>query len=193
MVCGKAGIVSLKAIIALSNAIVRAEKYVITALASVVTLLILLNVATRAGNVALFWVDELAIYAMVWMVLIGASVMVRERSGISASMFVEMLGEASQRVFIMIVDLVVLGFAITLLVLCWYWYDLAELISADFDPDIFASKTLNFIYDEPTNTLGVKKYFIWLVVPMISLSLSLHSTANLIESLNLASDKLEIS
>lgn len=42
-------------------------------LALTVTLLILLNVVTRYLGAALFWVDELAIYAMVWMTFFGAS------------------------------------------------------------------------------------------------------------------------
>ena len=42
-------------------------------LAAGVTLLILLNVVTRNIGAALFWVDELAIYAMVWMTFLGAS------------------------------------------------------------------------------------------------------------------------
>ena len=64
--------------IAISNFIIKVEKKFVALLALVITLLALLNVVTRAFNKALFWVDELLIYAMVWMVLIGSSVMVRE-------------------------------------------------------------------------------------------------------------------
>ena len=38
-----------------------------------VTLLILLNIVTRYFGAALYWVDELAIYAMVWMTFLEAS------------------------------------------------------------------------------------------------------------------------
>ena len=38
-----------------------------------VTLLILLNIVARYFGAALYWVDELAIYAMVWMTFLGAS------------------------------------------------------------------------------------------------------------------------
>ena len=42
-------------------------------LAVSITLLILLNVVTRSMGAALYWVDELAIYAMAWMTFLGAS------------------------------------------------------------------------------------------------------------------------
>ena len=44
-----------------------------TLMAVGVTLLILLNIVTRYFGAALYWVDELAIYAMVWMTFLGAS------------------------------------------------------------------------------------------------------------------------
>lgn len=171
----------MKQLIRASNTLVRLEKVVIAALAAAITLLILLNVGTRAANLALFWVDELAVYSMVWMVLIGSSVMVRERSGIAASLFVDLFNQQGQRAFRLLVDLLVLAFSVTLLILCWYWFDFPALVVAGFDLDSFSENTFNFIYQEPTTTLGIKKYFVWLVVPLMAFSLTLHSLCNLIE------------
>ena len=152
------------------------------ALAAAITLLILLNIITRANHVALFWVDELAIYAMVWMALVGASAMVRERAGIAANLVVNGLGEAAGRVCRRAVDGLIFGFSISLILLCWRWYDLPGLIAAGFDLQRFSAQTFNFIYEEPTTTLGIPKYLVWLVVPLISVTFTLHSTANLLEN-----------
>ena len=170
-------------IIALSNIIIQFEKKFIAFLALVITLLALLNVVTRAFDNALFWIDELLIYTMVWMVLIGSSVIVREKSGIATTFFVAFLGQRLQMLFTRLVDIVVFSFAIALTLLCWHWYDLPELIRVGFDTQVFATNSFNYIYQEPTNTLGIPKYLIWLVVPLVALTLLVHSTANLIESL----------
>ena len=53
-----------------SNAVLSVEKRLIQILAAALVLLILLNIVTRAADAALFWVDELSIYAMVWMALL---------------------------------------------------------------------------------------------------------------------------
>ena len=55
-----------------SNAILGLEKPLISMLAAVLILLILLNIVTRSAGAAIFWVDELAIYTMIWMALVGA-------------------------------------------------------------------------------------------------------------------------
>lgn len=169
--------------IAVSNFVISFEKKFVAFLALVITLLALLNVVTRAFNKALFWVDELLIYTMVWMVLIGLSVIVREKSGIATTFFVELLGPRFRILCAYVVDIVVFGFAVALALLCWSWFDLPELARAGFDIQQFAAATFNFIYQEPTNTLGIPKFLIWLVVPLVAVTLLIHSTANLIESL----------
>ena len=170
-------------IIRLSNFLKSAEKKFIALLALVITVLALLNVVTRALNNALFWVDELLIYTMIWMVLIGSSVMVREKSGIATTFFLEFLSSRLQKLLTHLVDAVILAFSVVLAILCWNWYDLPTLIEVGFDTQMFASSTFNFIYQEPTNTLGFSKFWIWLVVPLISVTLSVHSVANILESL----------
>ncbi len=48
-----------------------------------------------------------------------------------------------------------------------------------FDTQAFQGQTFNFIYAENTSTLGIKKFWAWLIVPWFALSLSLHGVANL--------------
>lgn len=173
-----------RVIIASSNAVLRVERRLLVILVATVTGLVLLNIVTRAVNMALFWVDELAIYTMVWMVLIGVSTMVREKTGIAVTILFDALGDRARRWMGLAVDIVVLGFSVVLLVLCWRWYDPQGLASAGFDTSVFSSETFNYIYQEPTNTLGISKWIIWLVVPLVSISLTVHSLANLLQALS---------
>ena len=164
-----------------SNAVLSVEKLLISALAAALVLLILLNVATRAAGAAIFWVDELAIYTMIWMALIGSSVMLRMRLGVAVTLVTDLLPHAFRHAVFRLVDALLLIFAVALLVLSWQWYDPVALIQSGFDFDAFAQDTFKFIYTEPTNTLGIRKFWVWLVVPLMAAAMTLHALANLLE------------
>ena len=166
----------------LSDALLRLEKLLITALAAVLVLLILLSIVTRTAGAPIFWVDELAIYTMIWMALIGASAMVRMRSGVAVLLVTELLPATLRRYVARSVDVLVVLFAAIVLYLCWGWYDPFALARSGFDVELFVQNTFNFIYYEPTNTIGVRKFWIWLAVPLMALGMTLHATANLLES-----------
>jgi TRAP-type C4-dicarboxylate transport system permease small subunit len=165
----------------LSNTVLRVEKRVITLLAALLVVLIFLNIVTRMAGAALFWGDELAIYTMVWMTLIGASAMVRMRAGVAVTLVTDVLPQDIRRVVFRIADAVLLLLAVTLLILCWQWYDPVALIESGFDLDAFAQDTFKFVYAEPTSTLGVRKFWIWLVVPLMATAMTIHAVANLLE------------
>ena len=165
----------------ISNLWLELEKKIVTLLAAALLLLILLNIVTRELQAALFWVDELAVYTMIWMAFIGASVMVRMRSGVAVTIVVDLLPAGLQRVLARLVDAIILIFALALLVLCWRWYDPLALAQNGFDFDRFAANTFKFIYSEPTSTIGIKKFWIWLAVPVMALGMTLHALANLVE------------
>lgn len=172
-----------------SNSIASFERWMLIILASSVTLLILLNVVTRSVDFAIYWVDELAIYAMVWMVMIGASVTIQKRQGISVTILEGILGERLWGVFLLIVDLIIAAFCIVLIWLSWIWYDPFTLISVGFDTDAFSSKTFNYIYDEPTLTIGLPKYVIWLVMPLTAVTMTVHAINNLVDRVNSKAEK----
>lgn len=168
-------------ILGLSNATLRFEKLVIMALAAILFLLVLFNIVTRAVGEALFWVDELAIYTMIWMAMIGASAMVRMRSGVAVTLVTDSLPRALQRPVARLVDLITAALAVVILWVSWQWYDPVALALSGFDFEAFARSTLKFIYFEPTNTIGVSKFWIWLAVPFMAIGMTLHAMANLIE------------
>jgi len=152
-------------------------------LAAAVAGLILLNVATRTAGAALFWVDELAIYAMVWMAFLGMSITIQRRSGVSVTILTDALPPRLHRSVALLIDAIIFAFSLFLLWLCWRWYDPVTLASFSYSVDAFVGETFNFIYREPTQTIGVAKYWIWLIVPLTAAAMTIHALANLLEAL----------
>ncbi|MGR2739238.1 TRAP transporter small permease [Billgrantia sp. Q4P2] len=174
---------STLSISALSRGLARVELLVAAFLAAAITGLILLNIATRAFGQALYWTDELAIHAMIWMAFLTTSVVLKRREGIAVTLFVDALPVGARGLVALFVDAMVLFFALFLFVLCWRWYEPAALWRTGFDVGAFQMGTFNFIYSERTSTLGIPKFWSWLCLPIFSISLTLHGLVNLTESL----------
>ncbi|MFT5797208.1 MAG: TRAP-type C4-dicarboxylate transport system permease small subunit [Candidatus Azotimanducaceae bacterium] len=163
----------------ISAAWARVELWCAAVLAVAVTLLVLLNVVTRTAGHALFWVDELAIYAMAWMTFLGASAALHHRSSVAITLLPDAVSPTTKTVIKKTVDVVVFAFALALLWFCWRWFMPLEFVRAGFDVGTFQGKTFNFIYAEPTTTLGVPKYLFWMVMWLFALGATLHSTMHL--------------
>lgn len=165
-----------------SRRLARVEAVAAGTLAAAVAGLILLNVATRTAGAALFWVDELAIYAMVWMAFLGMSITIQRRSSVSVTIVTDALPPAIHKAAALLIDAVVLAFSAFLLWLCWRWYDPGLLMQVSYSVDAFVGESFNFIYREPTQTIGVAKYWIWLIVPITAAAMTVHALANLAEA-----------
>jgi len=155
------------------------ELWLASCLAVCVTVLILLNIVTRYFGAALFWVDELAIYTMVWMTFLGASAALHHRDAISITLVTDTVPEGIRRLLLKCVDVIVFGFALAMLWFCWRWFLPLDIARAGFDAQTFQSTTFNFIYAEPTTTLSVPKYLFWLVMWLFALGATLHSAMHL--------------
>lgn len=173
---------------AASDAVAVAEKVAIGALAFGICALILLNVFTRAAGNALYWVDESAIYAMVWMAMIGASVTVRARAGVAVTLLLDTLPDRSRWQLTVLLDAIVLFFGLLLIVLTWIWFDLPGLAAANFSVGDYQAATFRFQYSEPTVTIGIGKMWLWLVMPIVAVTITLHAAANLAENALLRSE-----
>lgn len=160
----------------------RLELMVAAVLALLITLLILLNVVTRTLGNALFWVDELAIYAMAWMTFLGASAAIHHRSAVAITLLPDSLPEQVRRIIHKCVDVIIFLFSVFMLWCCWLWFAPLGLARAGFDFAAFQSATFNFVYAEPTTTLGMPKYFFWLVMWLFALGCTLHSTMHLVSA-----------
>ncbi|BFM50902.1 TRAP transporter small permease subunit [Marinomonas sp. THO17] len=164
-----------------SNFIAHMETIFASVCAGAVTLLILLNIVTRSVGYAIYWVDELAIYVMIWMTLFTTSVMLKKRTSVSVTLLADACPPKVRYWFDAVGDLFVLVFAGIILWLCIRWYDPVGLFQAGMDVLAFQGDTFNFMYSENTNTIGIKKFWIWLALPLFSLSLTIHAVNNFLE------------
>jgi TRAP-type C4-dicarboxylate transport system permease small subunit len=175
----------LRFILWLSARLLAVERVAVAGFMFLLTGLILLNVVTRYSGVSLYWVDESAVYSVVFLTFIGASAMTRLRLDFAITMLTDRFSPRGVRIAKVAATAVVLLFGLTLLWLCVLWLDPVGLARAGFDPRELAAKTFNFIYTERTQTLGWPVWALYLIMPVFALSMTIHSIANLIEDLEL--------
>lgn len=175
-----------RTVLALSAGILRIERVLIMAFMGLLVALILLNVVTRYAGASLYWVDESAVYSVVWLAFIGGSAMTRLRLDFAMTMLTDNLSPAWARRAKVTAGLGVMAFAAALGMMCWLWLDPAGLAQAGFDAKRFAASTFNFVYTERTQTLNWPAWVVYLIVPIFSGSLFVHGLANVLEDLGWA-------
>ena len=163
-----------------SARVAQVEMAVAAVLALAIAALILVNVITRSIGQSVYWVDEAAIAAMVWMSFLGSSAAIHYRTSVAVTILPDMLGNARRAGMQRFADLVILGFAIFLTWVTIQWFDPINLVATDFLLSDFSGSTFNFIYEEQTTTLGIRKFWLWLIVPIFCLTVSLHAVVNLL-------------
>lgn len=152
-------------------------------LVALVLLLIVVNVITRSIGAPIYWIDELAIYTMVWMVFFSFPILIARRANVAVTILTGLLSETVRGYLTLIIDSIILLASALLLFIALRWFDPLGLAAAGFDRYEFSGNTFNFIYQEPTNTLVFGKYLVWLVIPLSALLCTLHALLNLLESL----------
>lgn len=175
-----------RALLRLSAAIARVERTLLSVLMGWLLLLVLLNVATRYAGMPIYWVDEAAVYSVVWLSFVGASVMTRLRMDFAVTMLTDKLGpRAAQRVK-SVATAFVAAFGLALIAMCWLWMDPIGIARFGFDAKEYAAESFNFLYTERTQTLNWPVWVVQLVMPLFALSFTVHALANLVEDLGLA-------
>lgn len=167
----------------LSLATAALEKGAIVICMALVLGLVLLNVVTRSLNTSLFWVDEAAVFAMVWGCFIGASLLVHQRMDFAVTLLTDPLPDRLRHAARVLVDALVLGFGILMVVLCWWWFDLPTLIAQGWNLQAFFEVNYNGIYMDRPTTVNLPKWPFFLVMPWFALTTTVHATANLLEDL----------
>lgn len=165
----------------LSLKIAAFERGALVVAMALVLALVLLNVVTRSLNHSIFWVDEAAIFAMVWACFIGASLLVHQRMDFAVTLLTDPLPNRLRHLARVIVDALVLTFGILMLVLCWWWFDLPTLIASGWNLQAFFEVNFNGIYMDRPTTIGLPKWPFFLVMPWFALTTCIHATANLAE------------
>ena len=168
---------------ALSTAVLRTERAALAVLMGLLVMLILLNVVTRYSGTPIYWVDEAAVFTMVWLTFVGASVMTRLRMDFAVGLVSDHLPPGGAKVLKVIATLGVLVFALALVWMCWVWMDPRGIAAAGFNAKDYAEASFNFIYTERTQTLEWPTWVLQLILPIFSLTLTVHAFANLLEEL----------
>ncbi|WP_066108157.1 TRAP transporter small permease [Salipiger sp. CCB-MM3] len=128
----------------------------------------------RSLGTPLIWADEAAVAAMVWSGFLGAAALFGRRGHMALTFLPERLGRRGTAALRVLADALLLtGFAGLGLVV-WRWFDLPGLRAAG-SAQALADASFNFLYLEPTQTLGIRKIWIWLVLPLFTLGGTLHA------------------
>lgn len=168
----------------LSRRLARVEIAFGAALVLAILCLLTANAAARALAVPLVWTDELAVHLMVCLAFTGASVAVARREHMAMGLLPEALSPRARRALVLAVDLLMLGFLILMAGLVWRWLDPVGLLRAGSGAAL-AQETFNFVYTDPTQTLGIRKIWFWAILPVSTLTALVHSAAMVAESLSL--------
>ncbi|KLK91284.1 C4-dicarboxylate ABC transporter permease [Microvirga vignae] len=176
----------IRVVTSLSNGLLAVERFAIMGLMALLTLLILVNVSTRYAGLPIYWIDESAVYATVWLTFIGASAMTRLRLDFAVTMLTERLSPRGQQIARIISALAVVGFGFGLGIMCWLWMDPIGIARAGFDAKTYAGETFNFLYTEQTQTLNWPSWVVYLTLPIFAVSMTLHGLANTLEDLGIA-------
>lgn len=172
-----------RAWISFSNAVLFVELRLAAALLAALMCVILTNVATRYAGTPLYWIDELAVLAMVWLAFVGASAMSRLRLDFAITFLADAAPSGLARIIRTGSISLVALFGLAVGWMCWVWLDPVGFARAGFDGRALASQTFNFVYTETTMTLGWPRWAVMAVIPLFSVTLIIHSIASLIEEI----------
>ncbi len=170
----------------LSAVLAGIERVLLSGLILAIAGLVLMNVLLRLAGITIAWADEMAVYAMILSGFVGASLMVRARIDPAVLLLHEVVSARVVRVLRGAVSVVVAGFGIGLLHLCWRWFDPVALMHAGFDIAAFEAATFNFIYTDTTPVTAIPSFWLYLIMPWFAASVTVHAFANLAEDLGLA-------
>jgi TRAP-type C4-dicarboxylate transport system permease small subunit len=168
-----------------SERLLALERLAIMGLMFLLTGLILLNVVTRYSGVPIYWIDESAVYSVVWLTFIGASAMTRLRLDFAVTMLTERLSERGARIAKVASTGAVILFGLALAAMCWLWMDPVGIAQAGFDAREFAGTSFNFLYTERTQTLNWPTWVLYLILPLFAVSMVVHGTANILEDIGM--------
>lgn len=115
-------------------------------------------VARYAANSPITWAEELARYAFIWLVFVGAAVCTKRNSHIAVDVVVAALPKLGQPYCRLLADF---GTATLMVILIWYGTILAKAAT------------------QPTSTLGIPTYIIYAIVPICALSILLRTLIKL--------------
>lgn len=151
-------------------------------LVALILCLLLANVVSRTAGQPLIWTDELAVHLMVVLAFVAGSLGIALRGHMAIGLLPDRLGPRDRARLALLADLSVLAFLLAMAVILWRWFDLPGLLRAGSGAAL-AEQSFNFVYTDPTNTLGLPKVWFWAILPISCATALIHCLAALQEDL----------
>jgi TRAP-type C4-dicarboxylate transport system permease small subunit len=171
----------VRAWITFSNGLVFLELRLAALLLLALAVIILSNVLTRYAGAPIYWIDELAVFVMVWLAFIGTSAMARLQLDFAVTFLADTAPKAIAPVIRSGSIILIIIFGAALAWMSWIWADPIGIAAAGFDARAFAGASFNFLYTEFTQTLGWPRWVVMMIIPIFAVSLMIHGLANLLE------------
>lgn len=171
----------------LSAAILRLEKAVGALLVALIFLAMIAGAASGWMRRPLAWTDEFAVHLMVCLAFIGASMAIALGQHMTVGLLPDGLSPKNRAKLAVLNDLFLLAFLLVMALVIWRWLDLPGLIRAGSGAAL-AQETFSFIYTDPTQTLGVRKIWFWLVMPVTTVTSICHVLAQIAADLTTLRD-----
>lgn len=162
---------------ALSRAVSKAELWLACAMLCLMIVLLIVSVAMRATGAPLFWADEAMISIMGAMAALATSALVEQGSHAKVDLLAAFVSQELSVWLDRFAAFATLVFALVLVWLSWRLFDPLAMIQSGFDIDSFTAATRNFVYREPTTTLGIARFWTWLPLSIASLGMIIHALA----------------
>jgi len=170
----------VRAIAKLDETLARVERIGAAGFCAIVFVLITCAVIVRYLRIPIFWIDEVAVFAMVWMAFLSAAHAVFSNEHIAVSFAADYLPNPLSAVAAIIVNATMVGLGLVFCALAWLWFDPIVFAAAGFDAGAFGEATLNFIYSEPTASFQAPKALFWAIMPIFSLLFLFHASVRLL-------------
>lgn len=138
--------------------------------------LMIAGMVARGMGAPLIWSDELAVAAMVWLAFIGGSLAIATGMHMVMGLLPETLAPPKVYWVSLLNNLLVLIFLLVSALVIWNWLDLPGLLAAG-SGQAYAEESFNFLYTDPTLTLGVRKIWFWMVLPISTICGVIHCLA----------------
>ena len=160
----------------LSRCVACAEIAVGAVLVASILCLMIAGMVARGMGAPLIWSDELAVAAMVWLAFIGGSLAIATGMHMVMGLLPETLAPPKVYWVSLLNNLLVLAFLLVSALVIWNWLDLPGLLAAG-SGQAYAEKSFNFLYTDPTLTLGVRKIWFWMILPISTICGVIHCLA----------------
>ncbi|MBE3637266.1 TRAP transporter small permease subunit [Mangrovicoccus algicola] len=156
----------------------RAELALAARLTGALALVLAAAAVARSLGAPLIWADEAAVGLMCWAAFAGASAALAQGAHVSVSILESKLSPRAGWWRALAETLILAALLGWLASVIWRWLDPAGLWQAGSGQRL-AETAFNFVWVEPTVTLGLRKIWLWSVLPLFCLGAGVHLAARL--------------